>query len=275
MSKFTTEVRFICETNAGYDTSQGYNSVDEILNVSAPKIFNFDFPIFDENYRLPLEKKILRHYYTREICEETVGLWKLRLEDKLNLIMPYYNKLYESELLKFNPFYDVDKTTTGDSDFKSDSKQDTVGAEVIKDDNVKTLDTETDVHEEIERANNNWNLFSDTPQGGIEGIIGEGQTVGNKFYLTDARNITDTGNEGRDTTTTQTGTITDDGNRNRQYNDNKQGTIKNLNEYSERVIGKQGSASYSKMLQEFRETFLRIDEKLIKELEPLFFGLWM
>lgn len=275
MSKFTTEVRFICETNAGYDTSQGYNSVDEILTISAPKIFNFDFPIFDENYRLPLEKKILRHYYTREICEETVGLWKLRLEDKLNLIMPYYNKLYESELLKFNPFYDVDKTTTGDSDFKSNTNQDTSGTEVIKDDNTRELDTQTVEHEEIGRTNNNWNLFSDTPQGGIEGIIGEGHTVGEKFYLTDARNITDTGSEIRDTTSQQTGTITDDGNRNRQYNDNKQGRINNLNEYTEHVVGKQGSASYSKMLMEFRETFLRIDEKLIKELEPLFFSLWM
>ena len=52
------------------------------------------------------------HYYTREIGFETVGLWKLKLQTKLNEIMPYYNKLYETELLKYNPLYDVDMTTT-------------------------------------------------------------------------------------------------------------------------------------------------------------------
>lgn len=109
MSKFTTEVRFICENAAGYDESQGYDKVEEIIETAAPKIFG-NFPIYDENYRLPLEIKILRHFYTREICEETVGLWKLRLMDRMNVIMPFYNKLYNSELLKFNPFYDVDLT---------------------------------------------------------------------------------------------------------------------------------------------------------------------
>lgn len=112
MSNFTTEVRFICESEAGATESKGFNCVDEILRKSVEKVFNFDFPIFDEKYRIPLETKILRYYYTREICDETVGLWKLRLYNRLNLIMPYYNQLYESALLKFNPLYDVDLTTT-------------------------------------------------------------------------------------------------------------------------------------------------------------------
>ncbi len=114
MSKFTTEVRFICESESGLVESKGFNSISEILYLSAPKIFNFDFPIFDESYRLPLETKILRHYYTREISEETVGLWKLRLQDRLCMIMPYYNQLYESELIKFNPLYNYDLS----SDYK-------------------------------------------------------------------------------------------------------------------------------------------------------------
>ena len=116
MSHYTTEVRYICEEAAGLDESKGFNNVDNILNASAPRIFDFGFPIFDENYRLVLEKKILKHYYTREICAETVGLWKLWLDARMNEIMPYYNKLYESELLEFNPFYDADYTRTIDRD---------------------------------------------------------------------------------------------------------------------------------------------------------------
>lgn len=111
MSHYTTEVRYICENYAGLDKSAGYDSVDQILSASAPKVFSFNYPIFDENYRTILEKKILKHYYTREICAETVGLWKLWLDARMNEIMPYYNQLYESELIEFNPMYNADYTT--------------------------------------------------------------------------------------------------------------------------------------------------------------------
>lgn len=110
MSKYTTQVRFICETAAGLSESEGQASVNKIISAAIPSVFDFDFPIFDESYRNVLETKILKHYYTREIGLETVGLWKLKLDTKLNEIMPYYNQLYKSELLDFNPFYDVDLT---------------------------------------------------------------------------------------------------------------------------------------------------------------------
>ena len=112
MSKYTTEVRFICEKAAGFDESVGYSDVENVLNDSWAKVFDFDFPIFDENYRPVLCKKILKHYYTREIGFETVALWKLKLNMMMNEIMPYFNKLYDSELLKFNPLHDADYTKT-------------------------------------------------------------------------------------------------------------------------------------------------------------------
>ena len=71
MSIYTTEVRYICEVEAGYDVSQGFSKIDEILDRAVPKIFDFEWPIFDEEYRVPLEKKILRYFYTREIGCET------------------------------------------------------------------------------------------------------------------------------------------------------------------------------------------------------------
>lgn len=111
MSKYTTEVRFICESLTGHEDSVGYNDVDSVIEDAIPLIFSFDFPIFDEEYRNVLCTKILRHYYTREIGSETYGLWKLRLQTRLNEIMPYYNKLYETELLKYDPLRDVDMTT--------------------------------------------------------------------------------------------------------------------------------------------------------------------
>ena len=112
MANYTTQVRTICEVNAGYDESVGFGDVATVIEKSREKIFNFSYPIFDESYKSVLETKILKHYYTREIGLETVGLWKLKLDTKLNEIMPYYNQLYKSELLEFNPLYDVDLERT-------------------------------------------------------------------------------------------------------------------------------------------------------------------
>ena len=55
MSKYTTELRFICETLAGYDTSQGYDKVGDIIDDCWDKIFDFNFPIFDGSIGTPIK----------------------------------------------------------------------------------------------------------------------------------------------------------------------------------------------------------------------------
>ena len=112
MSKYTTEIRYICEHYAGLTESTGFEDVDEIVEKARHKIFS-KYPIFDENHRAELEKKILKHYYTREIGFETVGLFKLYLNNRMAEIMPYYNKLYESETFEFNPFINTDFKVEG------------------------------------------------------------------------------------------------------------------------------------------------------------------
>lgn len=161
MSNFTTEVRFICESLNGV-SSEGYSGLENILNVAAPLVFDFDFPIYDESYRLVLEKKILRHYYTREIAEETVGLWKLRLDARMNDIMPYYNQLYESTLIKYNPLYNVDYNYIADENKNRDSfenrneKSNQYSAHAGKDSNVTSgNETSNDNYNEFENSNKN------------------------------------------------------------------------------------------------------------------------
>lgn len=211
MSKYTTELRFICETEAGKTESVGFSDVDEVISDALPHIFDFDFPIFDENYRVPLETKIIRHYYTREIGLETYGLWKLKLQTKLNEIMPYYNKLYESELYKYNPLYDVDMTTThvgrrtGEntnidsriSERNNSGTSKNVGDETTADTNKATTSGERNVENTGSETNTGRSknsatrdyqrddAYSDTPQGTLN-------NVRNLNYLTNARNIVDT-----------------------------------------------------------------------------------
>lgn len=60
-------------------------------------IFDFDYPIFRDEFREYFEEQFIKYFYLEEIAHETVGQFKLRLESKLNLIMPKYNKLYMTQ----------------------------------------------------------------------------------------------------------------------------------------------------------------------------------
>lgn len=355
MSKYTTEVRFICETEAGYDSSRGYLSVNQILDVAAPKVFNFPFPIFDEAYRQVLEKKILKHFYTREIGLETVGLWKLKLDTKMNEIMPLYNQFYKSELLEFNPLYDVDLTRdhtlsrnetadmtgNGTADLNRNGTNDITGTGKRNgtSETNETGNRESSIRENVDtdergstssdttgnsttdgtngsttdatNTSNHTDAYSDTPQGDVTGVetnkyltnyrkINDTSTGKNTVSGTDktdvssnentmadtdktievSRNVSNnedttgksTGMSSDSSETTQHGTNTDTEKRTNTQTENRK--IDSLDDYLEHVKGKTAGASYSKMLLEFRQTFLNIDMQIIDELEELFMGLW-
>lgn len=262
MSKYTTEVRYICETQAGLDTSQGYESINDIISKARPKIFDFDYPIFDTAYKPVLETKILKHFYTREIGLETYGLWKLKLDTRLNEIMPFYNQLYIDGLNNIDPFLpinlnkeyskngeasteetaenEVTENTTG-SNTKTDAMTGTVGdakdttntrtdnltetSTNTRTDNLSetTSNTRTDnLKEEVDETrtpnitkatteggtegvsktsalkNTRYDIYSDTPQGGLTGVNAEN-------YLTNARKIIDDGTGSTEGSTTTFG----------------------------------------------------------------------
>ena len=58
MSEYTTELRFICEEKAGLMKSVGENDVDRVISQSRREIFNFDYPIFSDEYKETLENKL-------------------------------------------------------------------------------------------------------------------------------------------------------------------------------------------------------------------------
>lgn len=279
MSKYTTELRYICETEAGLSECVGYSNIKDVIAKAIPKIFDFDFPIFDENYRNVLETKILKHYYTREIGLETYGLWKLKLDTKLNEIMPFYNQLYKSALLEFNPLYEVDYSKTGN--------RDSSGTRDNTENNSETYDESTDINESHDESTTNsndgtltkgtttttTNYFSDTPQGAISNVI-------DGTYLTNATyNVV--GNTGSDNTSNSGSVDSEVSSNSKNEKDGSRKGSKTSNSnltdtesYLESVRGKMSSKSYSALLMEYRETFINIDMLLIEELSDLFFGLW-
>ena len=60
------------------------------------------YPIFDDSHRAELNRKIVNHFYNREIGQETVSMFRLALRRKLDEIMPLYNQQYEISAIKFN-----------------------------------------------------------------------------------------------------------------------------------------------------------------------------
>lgn len=181
MANYTTQVRSICEVYSGLNESVGYAKVSDVIEKAIPKVFDFDFPIFDEGYRKVLCTKILKHFYTREIGLETVGLWKLKLDTKLNEIMPIYNKMYEAVMLKFNPLLSITREHTLDRDSKTDG----------------TSNTKTDMNDV------SWNLYSDTPQGKLS-------YIDNNTYLTNATKNTDDNKSNTDNKYEDLATSTDE-----------------------------------------------------------------
>jgi hypothetical protein len=90
---------------------------------SGGQVFDFDYPLFDPQYKNVLETKILDYYYFREIGLETIGQFKWFLKSKLNRIMPYYNQLYTSNKVfeTYDPFKNKDVTTTDTRTSTTDS----------------------------------------------------------------------------------------------------------------------------------------------------------
>lgn len=242
MSKYTTELRFICETLAGETESQDYLSVEEIIGKARPKLFDFDYPIFDADYKPILEQKIIRHFYTREIGQETVGLFKLYLSQTMNDIMPFYNQLYESAKLEFNPLTDVNYTRSGsDSSSMSESSS-------------NSLSTSESSSSSEQHSESMWDLYQETPQNGLTGVR-------DLNYLTNA-----TKNEGNGNSSASD---------NNQIASTGSGTLNrtDLKSYLEKFSGYRNN-NPSKLLKDYRETFLNIDLLIIGELESLFFQLW-
>lgn len=258
MSKYTTELRFICETVAGLTESTGYTDIERVISTAREKIFDFDYPIFDSDYKSVLETKILKHFYTREIGEETYGLWKLRLNTKLNEIMPYYNKLYNSELLEFNPLYTTNLTREHTTNVKGTTDSTTSGS---TNSYVSTSSNQSSTTSG-NTTNSSINKYSDTPQGRVNDLL-------NDAYLTNATVDNDTSDSSSNSN------VVISGNNSGNVGTSATGKVENnsTEDYVEKVSGYEGH-DVNKLLAEFRKNLLNIDMLIIDELEYLFIQLW-
>lgn len=272
MSKYTTEIRYICESLARPKLSSENANIEQIISIARPMIFDFDFPIFDESYRVILETNILKHFYTREIAAETYTLWKLWLNDRLNLIMPQYNARY----LMLNTLYEkmkkgtwmnsVDMNTTsntkGDSTSQSKQTGNVKGSSTSNDqDHFEAADKHEDISQSVNRQ-----AYSDTPQGKLS-------NVEDNTYLTsyskDTSDNTQKGTAGRTTSETranQASSSTDSV-------QDSQASATSLQDYIEHTWGYNGTNPLE-LYTRLYKAIQSIEMDLMHDLNDLFFALW-
>lgn len=309
MSSTTTLVRWYCEylynqvLNENTTPEKWVTNVNIIIPAVWEKVF-YEFPIWAESYRPTLCQKILRHYYFREIGEETVEFWKLRLQQTLGEIMPYYIKLWETTQLRYEKLWtrnyiekyignektEEDKTsnetsdfhdtaTTGDvakttTDYTDDANTNIKQTGKTHDDGTKTYsETVKDVMSNTPQNQLTWNDLSDNlyaTQTDFKSVSGNENTTNDGT----SENTTDQTYHDKaltDVNSTFDRNFTDENTRDTNYTHNVAG--KTNTDYIREITGWDG-VSPNDLILKWRETLINIDLMIIQELEDCFLGVY-
>lgn len=249
MSKYTTQFKYPIEM---FLELKGLDATEENWPETYANAGLDDYPIFEESHREVLNTKIYRRFWFREIGFETWGHFRWKMRQRMHEIMPYYNQLYESELLEItDPLYSkdmyYDETWTRDEQINTDEQG--------TDDRTQRSETDTDASTESDERN----VFQDTPMNTLSaGRIESLEYATNVTYddaTTSSRSHSET-----DSTYDQDTTLKRD----------ETGDYDGTKATHERGYDKQ----QAELLLKYRETFLNIDLMILQELETLFMGLW-
>ena len=243
MSKYTIELRQLFDSAyfypqlytrdeieswfKDYELSD-YLTYEEIQVINTRGVWNKD----------KLAKKIVDHYYMREIGFETPSLFRHYAKVAMQEIMEEKLPIIYSASIKYDPLVNVDYTETFTRNI----------------DNENTSNSTSNGTSSSNSNSSSLNVSSDTPQGQISktSIL-----AGNYASSTGASE-----NEISDSTENETET-------NATLNANTK------EDYSKNVKGNSGvSATAQKMIEQYRENIIAIDRDIIKELNSLFMGLY-
>ncbi|MCU7526711.1 MAG: lower collar protein [Ignavibacteria bacterium] len=253
MASYTMQLReYIEQTTQDNDSM----TIRDRIEAGRSKLFDFDYPLFDVNYKKVFETHFIRKFYMREIGFETEGLFKFQLETWLLINMPYFNKLFESELITYDPLVNSHMETTHTT---------TKGKDQTQTNNTKASSSGTsseNVTSDTTDSRFNRHLDSQTPDERLTITSNNGEGV-----IEYASAITEESDNGSTTTSgNTTGNTTGDSNIDGTLN----ATINETEDYVQSRTGKVGVATYSKMMNEYRNSLLRVENKIFDEMQELF-----
>lgn len=263
------------------------------------ELFDFDYPVTDPNFKSKIEEDITEYYYSYEIGFETPDMFKQKFRAKMKRIMTYYNELYNTTLLEYNPLinYKMSElmeqlTNTGTQDNTTSDTTTTADTENNRNSNTTTdasnsntrtddLTTNTDATrtDNLTRTVDEDTVNSDYPQQPIAGgsyASGAGArdsteqntgTVSDEGTTSQTGTVTDAGTQDSETVTTEqdTGTATSTD----STTANRTGTSTVNLDYEKTIEGLTGT-SYQDLIAKERENIIRISGMVIAELKTLF-----
>lgn len=186
-----------------------------------------------EEVRERIKKKFISRYNNFQIGCELPELFIEQLNAHIELIIPYYNQLYKSEDVKFNPLYNVDMT-------------------------------ETYIHEVEEEGENKGNSKLDATNNATnnaDGFVLENNTPKAKSSMQELKdnkylsNATRSLDENKSTGTS-----------NQNSSSEVKAKNKKIETYTRKNEGSSAGLPFSKALAQWRDIMLNTDKQLIEEL---------
>lgn len=193
-----------------------------------------------------LARKIIDHYYMRELGFETPALFKHYVKVTMQEIMEEYLPLIYSSSIEYDPLVNVDYTETFERTADNTGNVNNTGSSTGSS-NSSTTDNSSGL-----------SVSSDTPQGQIN----KQSILNGQYASATAANENETNVESDTTTTTNNSS-------------NTSSTNNTSEEYTKRIKGNSGvSATAQKMVEQYRENIIAIDKEIINKLQDLFMGLY-
>lgn len=185
-----------------------------------------------------LARKIVDHYYMRELGFETPALFKHYAKVTMQEIMEEYLPLIYSASIEYDPLVNVDY----EEKFERTANIENTGT------------SEGTSNSTSSDSSSGLMVTSDTPQGQIS----KTSILAGNYASATSANENDT-------------SITNDVTSSNTNNSNSD----TQEEYTKRVKGNSGvSATAQKMVQQYRENIIAIDKEIINKLQDLFMGLY-
>ncbi len=195
--------------------------IKDLAKAGRTTFFNFNYPLTDKISREDFECMILNNFIDRRIGYETLTTFRIKLNVKLNEIMPTYNKMFEM-LDGWDIFQDGEQTTRVVSDTRN-----------INSSVTNQASTNTTTNSQTSTSNTKDIRKSDTPQNELEDVR-DGSYVTDYEYNTNNSQGTDSSSNTGTSSSSNSSQSTNTGNLQETVNKSPSDKLKIYTEFIEK-----------------------------------------
>ena len=227
--------------------------------------FNYDFYCDDQLVKKKFEQKFIDHYFFYEIGCETPARWNQMLKSRLNLIMPYYRQLYQTELSSQNIDFLLNKDLTESTTRELSGVENDTGNKRLTNEENHDITSSSSVNGESSSSSQSTGNHKTSQLN--DGVSNASLEQG---YLTGVSrdDLTSSDNQQSESTTNNSQQTTGRGTQSQEETNRRENTQTETITFKSQ--GNIGVTSSSELLQKWREVLINIDEMIIKDCRDLF-----